>query len=661
MTAAVVRGLAIDAVEESGTGHPGMPLGNADFGAVLFSEILRHFPSNPHWMDRDRFVLSAGHGSVWLYSLLHLCGYDLPLAEIKRLRRLGSKTPGHPEYGLTDGVECTTGPLGAGFATAVGMAMAEARLAAEFNRPGHRIIDHFTYVLSGDGCLMEGVTAEAASLAGHQGLGKLIVFYDSNAISIEGNTSITFTEDVRTRFAAYGWQTLSGSSHDPAGILELVRRAKSDLSRPTLIELESTIGKGSPAMAGSHKVHGALLGAEEIKETKKAIGLPPDESFFVSPDVKEYLRSRAKSWGRDYATWQDSFAAWSERYPDLRRRLDGYYREAGFEIDSIDFPEYAPGSGRSTRDVSGDVLSSIAAAVPNFMGGSADLSHSNKSEMPGHGEFSSRNRLGRTIRFGVREHAMGSIQNGLLLHGGLRTFVATLFVFVDYMRPAMRLAALMEIPAIYVLTHDSIYLGGDGPTHQPIEHLNSLRIIPNMRVLRPSDPEEAVECWKMALERTDGPTCLVFSRQALTTEPKADSHWRESLRASGAYILRQETGAHDVTVLATGSEVGLAMALAEELSGDVGIRVVSVASRELLAEATSKTKAAILGSDAPVVVVEAGSRCGWEQFTAGNPERILSIDRFGESGRGEEVAEHLGLTLENLRNVVKKSSRGVAV
>jgi len=651
--AASIRGLTIDAVEESGTGHPGMPMGTADIGATLYGEVLRHNPSEPQWLDRDRFVLSAGHGSMLLYSLLHIFGYDLQLDELTRLRRLGSRTPGHPEYGITTGVETTTGPLGAGFATAVGMAIAETRLAAEFNTAEHRIIDHFTYVLSGDGCLMEGVSSEAASLAGHLKLGKLIVLYDSNSVSIEGNTDITFTEDVRARFEAYGWQTLTGDGHDPQSIVSALATPRADTDRPSLVVLRTTIGRGSPKMAGSHSVHGAKLGAEEIAATKRTLGLPENETFLVLPEARRYAKERMALARSGYKEWLERFLEWSERNPGLKTRLDRYLSRNESDIAAVDFPEYRAGSARATRDVNGDVIQALARGIPNFVGGSADLSHSNKTEMPEYPVYSAEERTGRTIRYGVREHAMASIQNGMLLHGGVRSFAATLFVFIDYMRPAMRLAALMGLPAIYVLTHDSVYLGGDGPTHQPIEHLNSLRIIPNMRVLRPGEPHEAVECWKMALERNDGPTCLVLSRQALPVVEKDDREWPTTLRRFGAYVVRRGAEAPDATILATGSELALALEVAAELDERHRVRVVSVVSRELLAEAEPRELRRILGDGSPVFAVEAGGRCGWERFTGGDPARILGIDRFGESGRGEEVAEHLGLTVATLAGMVR--------
>jgi transketolase len=633
-------------------------MGTADIASVLFGEVLRHDPENVEWINRDRFVLSAGHGSALLYAVLHLAGYPLPLDELRRLRRLGSLTPGHPEYGLTAGVETTTGPLGAGFATAVGMAIAEARLAAEFNQPEMHIIDHTTWVLSGDGCLMEGVSAEAASLAGHLGLGKLNVIYDSNSVSIEGRTDITFTEDVRKRFEAYGWSYLSGDGHDPVQILSLLEAARAQTDRPTLIELRTRIGEGSPHLADTHGVHGTKLGPEEMKATKRAIGIPHDQEFYIDPAAAAYFANRRNEWRRARERWEELFGRWSDAHPELRSRLDAYLAGATAAINQVSWPEYRPGSGIATRSASGTVIEALAAAVPNFIGGSADLSHSNKTEMPGHGVFQRDTRIAKTIRFGVREHAMASIANGIALHGGLVPFAATLFVFVDYMRPAMRLAALMKLPIPYVLTHDSIYLGGDGPTHQPIEHLNAIRLIPNFAVLRPADGEETVEGWKMALERTDGPTALVLSRQDLPTLEKWDQDWRVHAREWGAYIVRETTGTPDCVVLATGSEVSLACDAAD-LCPELQLRIVSVVDREHFAD-SSDARDALLPADVPVVVVEAGSRMGWERFTGGDRRNILGIDRFGESGRPEELAAHFGFSAENVAAMVR-SAAGVTV
>ncbi len=664
VAASSIRILCMDAVEASGTGHPGMPLGCADLAALLYGEILRHDPEDPAWVDRDRFVLSAGHGSALLYAILHLSGYDLPLEELKRLRRIGSLTPGHPEYGLTPGVETTTGPLGAGFATAVGMTIAEQKLAARFNDPDLAIIDHHTYVLSGDGCLMEGISHEAASLAGHLRLGKLIVLYDSNQVSIEGPTSITFTEDVRARFAAYGWQTLEGSAHDFGEMASLMDAAHAETERPTLIELHSVIGQGAPTQSGGHKIHGTVLGPEEIRAAKRAMGAPEGEAFYVFPKAREYFARRCREWGAERAEWLGRYETWRSRDSGRAEELDAWLESGRTFYDRAEFPTYKPGDAVSTRDVSGAVLNAYARAVPNLIGGSADLSTSNKTEMPGLGVYGPDEIEGRTIRYGVREHAMASITNGLQLHGGFRPFAATLFVFVDYMRPAMRLAALMKLPVIYILTHDSIYLGGDGPTHQAVEHLASLRIIPNMRVLRPADPEETIVAWQMAMERTDGPTALVLSRQPLTVYPKFDPGWQSTIH-TGAYIVRDDDDQEivhkpEIVLVATGSEVEMALAAADLLTGaDVAshrrVRVVSMLSRELFLTQPSAHQARILPAGAAVYAVEAGVGTGWEAITGGRRDRLFTIDQFGASGRPQEVADFLGFTAEKLARRVEKT------
>lgn len=650
-----IRILTVDALETSTTGHPGMPMGMADFGAVLYGEILRHNPKNPSWLNRDRFVLSAGHGSMLLYSLLHLSGYGLPLDELKRFRRIHSLTPGHPEYGLTVGVETTTGPLGAGFATAVGMAMGERILGARFNTEQHRVIDHYTYVLAGDGCLMEGVTAEAASLAGHHKLGKLIVFYDSNKVSIEGPTDITFTEDVAKRFEAYEWQVLLGSAHDVQSILGLTSQAQQETEKPSLIILDSVIGTGSPGMAGKHKVHGSRLGVEEAVRTRLSLGCPDGHRlFYVHPQAYAYFEQRGKTLAALNEEWDRLFAEWAERYPEKRIQLDIFLSRGKPLYASVDYPTFKQGDALSGREVSGIVLNKIAERVPVIIGGSADLSTSNKTEMPAFGDFTVENPLGRTIRFGVREHAMGSIGNGLALEGGFRPFCATLVLFADYMRPAMRLASLMGLPVIYILTHDSVFMGADGPTHQPIEHLASLRIIPGFRVLRPGDPEETVVAWQMALERLDGPTALILSRQALAVYAKEDRDWRVTVRRAGAYVLRKAAGRPEVVILATGSEVQMAL-LALERSGKNG-SVVSVLCRELLGDAPEELRSRLMPPGVPVVVAEAGCRDGWAEFTGGKRGNIFCIDRFGASGRPEEVAELFGFTVDNLAELLETAA-----
>ena len=533
--ASSIRLLTVDALEASTTGHPGMAMGMADAGAVLFGEILKHDPARPDWLNRDRFVLSAGHGAMLLYSLLHLSGYGLPLEEIKRFRRIGSLTPGHPEYGHTVGVETTSGPLGAGFATAVGMAMAERIMAARYNEPGYEVFDNRTWVISGDGCMMEGVTSEAASLAGHHRLGKLTVFYDSNGISIEGSTDITFTEDVAARFRAYGWQTLEGSAHDMDQIRRLTAQAVAETEKPTLIVLKSVIGKGSPGMQGKHKVHGTRLGPEEAARTRLALGAPDAETMFhVHPEAYDYFAERRREWARRRAEWEGMFGDWSAAFPEKRRSLEANLARDPALLAGIPWPEYSVGDSEAARATGGRVLEALAGSLESLVGGSADLASSNGTEIPGQNDFAPENPLGKSIRYGIREHAMGSITNGLRLYGGILPFAATLVMFVEYMRPPIRLAALMGLPVVYVTTHDSIFMGGDGPTHQPVEQVAGLRTIPNLRVLRPGDPQETVEAWKMALERNDGPTLLVLSRQNLVTFDKQDEAWRDRIRRDGA-------------------------------------------------------------------------------------------------------------------------------
>ncbi|MBN2051750.1 MAG: transketolase [Spirochaetales bacterium] len=644
-----VRTLSMDAVQKANSGHPGLPMGCAELGVLLYGEIMKHQPSDPGWIDRDRFVLSAGHGSILLYSLLFLSGYDLTLEDLKNFRQLGSKTAGHPEYGLIPGIETTTGPLGAGFSNAVGMAMAEQMLAARFNTAGRTIIDHYTWALAGDGCMMEGITAEAASLAGHLKLGKLIVFYDSNRISIEGSTDLAFTEYVEGRFEAYGWQTLSCDAYDLPALMYMVKQAKADTERPTLIKVNSVIGQGSPNKAGSHSVHGAPLGEDEVKATRKALGMPEDEAFCIAPGTEDYFAERRKTLAKTYEAWQAEYAAWRKADPASAALLDRFL-DGKADFSTLKMPAFETGSSLATRAASGKVLQALSAALPNLVGGSADLAPSNNTFVSGAGEFSAQDRTGRNLHFGVREHAMGGILNGLALHGGLRVYGGTFLVFSDYMRPAVRLAALMGLPVVYVFTHDSIFVGEDGPTHQPIEHVTALRIIPNLQVLRPADAEETAEAWKMALERTDGPTALILTRQNLPVSEKADPAWKETLR-KGAYVLRDCDGTPDVVAVASGSEVALALAATEKAEGRK-VRVVSVLSRELFFRQDKAFCDKLLPPGVPVVAAEAGVTLGWEGVT-GRRENILGIDRFGESGPGAQVAEHLGLTVDALAALLK--------
>jgi transketolase len=510
-----VRTLAVDQVQSAKSGHPGLPMGCAELGALLYGEIMNHNPADSSWVNRDRFVLSAGHGSAFLYALLHLSGYKLSIEDLKGFRQLGTLTPGHPEFGWTDGVETTTGPLGAGFSNAVGMAIAEEMLAAKFNTDKRTVIDHYTYALSGDGCMMEGITSEAASLAGHLGLGKLVVFYDDNSITIEGSTDLAFTEDVGARYKAYGWQVLKGDAYDLEGIMKQVEEAKSVKDKPAIIILKSIIGKGSPNKAGSHKIHGAPLGEEEIKLTRENLGIPVDQDFYVFPEAYSYFEEKRKEFAAEYDAWNGEFAEWKKENPELVKLWDSYMSDDVISIDDADMPQFEIGEGVATRVASGQSLVASCSLVPNLVGGSADLAPSNNTIVPDNGDFSRSDRAGRTLHFGVREHAMGGVTNGIVLHGGLRGYCATFLVFADYMRPTVRLAAIMKVPTTFIFTHDSIYVGEDGPTHQAVEQIESLRIIPNNIMLRPGDAQETVVAWQMAVEKKDGPVCMAYTRQGL--------------------------------------------------------------------------------------------------------------------------------------------------
>jgi len=637
--AATVRCLSMDAIQKANSGHPGLPLGCAELGAMLYGEFMRYDPADPAWVDRDRFVLSAGHGSMFLYSLLHLAGFDVSLDDIKSFRQLGSKCAGHPEYGMVPGVEATTGPLGQGIAMAVGMAIAETMLAARFNTSKHTVVDHHTWVLAGDGCLQEGVQAEAVSLAGHLGLGKLIVFFDDNSITIDGSTSLSFTEDVAGRFAACGWQVQKGDLYDADGVRRMVAAAKAETGKPSLVMLRSVIGKGAPTMQGSHKVHGAPLGPEEIARAKVAMGLPADAAFHVSPEAEAFFQGRRTELAAARKTWLAVFAEWRRDNPELARQWDA--AADGEPIAAPAWPASPAGEKLATRNASGKAMQAAAAAWPWLVGGSADLTGPNVTQLPGD-PYSAINRAGRMIHYGIREHAMAAISNGIALHGGQRPFCATFLVFADYLRPALRLSALMGLPVVYVLTHDSVFIGEDGPTHQPVEHLAALRAIPNVLVLRPADAEETAEAWAWAMARRDGPTVLALTRQNLPTLPKADPLWRETIR-TGAYVVRNTPDEPDVVVLATGSEVELALKAADAAAGR-SVRVVSVASLGTFLAQPRPIRDAMVPPGARVVACEAGRSMGWE----GIADAFLGIERFGESGPGASVASHLGLTVEAL-------------
>lgn len=644
-TALSVRTLTIDAVEKANSGHPGLPMGVAELGALLYGEILNHTPENPDWPNRDRFVLSAGHGSMLLYSLLHLSGYDLPLEELKSFRQVGSKTPGHPEYGHTVGVETTTGPLGQGVANGVGMAIAERMMAGRFNTKDHTVVDNYTYVLAGDGCLMEGISSEASSLAGHLGLGKLIMFYDANKISIEGSTELAFTENVADRYRAYGWHVQEGDAYDVDGIRKMVEAAKGETQKPSFIVLKSLIGKGSPNKAGTHGVHGAALGEDECKAAKKQLGVDENSRFYIDPAATAYFAEYKKELADRYRAWKNEFDAWSKANPGLFAQWQETVTAGNLSdlLKDVSLPEYEPGSKTATRKASGAALQALAKLLPNLVGGSADLAPSNNTALPDYGDFSMDHPQGRTLHFGVRELAMGAISNGIALYGGLRPFCATFLVFSDYMRPAMRLAALMNIPVIYILTHDSIFLGEDGPTHQPVEHLAALRAIPNMRVLRPADGEETNEAWLMALEH-QGPTSLALTRQGLPTLKKADKNWRKNMR-KGGYIVHDTDGEPEVVIVATGSEVSMAVEAAKQSKKKV--RVVSIVSRELFLSQERAFRDSLVPDGTKVVVAEAGICQGWEIF-GGREADHHCLKGFGASGPGNAVAEAMGLTVDNL-------------
>ena len=646
--AASVRSLSMDAIQKANSGHPGIPLGAAELAAVLYGDILKHNPVDSKWVDRDRFLISAGHGSMWLYAILHLAGYKVTLDDIKSFRQVGSKCPGHPEYGATDGVENTSGPLGQGVAMAVGSAIAETMLAARFNTASRKIVDHYTYSLVGEGCLQEGVASEASSLAGHLKLGKLIVFYDENKISIDGSTDIAFTDDIEKRYEAYGWQVLEGSMYEPEKIIKLTEKAKQCTDKPTLIMLTSVIGKYAPKQ-GTPDVHGAPLGADGVKAAKEAIGLPSDKDFYVLPEAYDYFAAKKAVYAEREAEWKKEFEAWSEENPELRKEWDAFHTDA--PTNDVPDVSFKVGDSLATRDASGKEIVVIAKRYGNVVGGSADLTGPNKTKIDADGVYSAENRKGRMIEFGIREFAMSAISAGISLHGGLRPFCATFLVFSDYLRPSLRVVSLMKQPVIYVFTHDSIYVGEDGPTHQPVETLASLRAIPGVQVLRPGDAEETVEAWKTAYESKDHPVCLALTRQKLTVYEKADKDWKKTIR-TGAYVVQEGSAAPDITVLASGSEVNTALEAAK-LVPEKKIRIVSVIDLKRFSEADDAVRNKIIGSTKRVVAAEAGIGTEWFRFVKDRSD-IFCIERFGESGPAEKVAEHLHFTASDLAKLLKR-------
>ena len=646
-----LRFLSVDAVQKANSGHPGLPLGAAAMAYVLWTRILKHHPANPRWPDRDRFVLSAGHGSMLLYSLLHLTGYALSLGQIEQFRQWESITPGHPERGVTPGVEITTGPLGQGFGDAVGMAMAEAHLAARYNRPGFSIIDHYTYALVSDGDLMEGVASEAASLAGHLRLGKLICLYDNNHVTLSAGTSITFTEDRARRFDAYGWHTQSvEDGNDLAAIERALRAARDEAARPSLILVRTHLGYGSPHKQDTFEAHGSPLGAEEVRATKENLGWPVQPPFYIPEQALEHFRLAVERGARAEAEWNARFAAYTKAFPEPARELQQAMRAelpADWNADIPVFP--ADAKGMATRVAGGKVMNAIAHRLPALIGGSADLDPSTHTALLGMGDFEPTRYGGRNLHFGVREHGMGAILNGLAAHGGSIPFGATFLVFSDYMRPSIRLAALMGLQVIYVFTHDSIALGEDGSTHQPVEHLAALRAIPRLVVIRPADANETAAAWRMALETRDRPVALVLSRQNLPTLDRGALAPAQGLRR-GAYVLADASnGEPNVILIASGSEVALIVAARQKLlEKQIQARIVSMPSWELFDVQPQEYRDSVLPPRMTArLAVEAGTSQGWHRYT-GERGDVLAVDRFGASAPGEVLMREYGFTAENV-------------
>ncbi len=642
-----IRTLSIDAIQKANSGHPGLPLGAAPMAYVLWQYHLKHNPEDPNWADRDRFVLSAGHGSMLIYSLLHLTGYDVSLDDIKNFRQWDSRTPGHPESFITPGVEATTGPLGQGTANVVGMAMAERALANQYNQPGHDIVDHYTYALVGDGDLMEGISAEAASMAGHLKLGKLIMLYDSNDISLDGPTDLSYTEDFEARYKSYGWQviTVTDGNTDLVALDQAIKDAKAETGKPSLIIVKTTIGFGSPNKAGTSGAHGSPLGPDEVALTKKELGWEGDD-FYVPEEASAHFAKGAKRGKDQQNAWNQSFEAWSAKNEDLANNWNLAHCGILPEGWDSNIPSFEPGSGIATRVSSGQVLNGIAANVPWLIGGDADLSCSTKTAIKNGGSFDGQTGAGRNIHFGVREHAMGAVANGICYHGGLIPYTATFLCFADYMRPAMRLAALSKLSPIFVFTHDSVALGEDGPTHQPVEHVASLRLMPNMLVIRPAEATETAVAWKIAVEQTTRPTTLVFSRQDLPTLDRQKHASAENVR-KGAYILSPEEEPQAVLV-ASGSEVTLAMAAQEKLREEgVHVSVVSMPCWELFAEQDLAYRQEVLPPDLPKLAIEAGVSFGWERWV-GDKGAVIAVDRFGTSAPGDLTLSRYGFNIENV-------------
>jgi transketolase len=650
-----IRFLAVDAVQQANSGHPGMPMGAAPMAYVLWTKFMHHSPRNPGWPDRDRFVLSAGHGSMLIYSLLHLCGYDLSLNDLKNFRQWQSKTPGHPEYGDTPGVETTTGPLGQGFANGVGMAIAERHLAARYNRPGHEIVNHFTYGIVSDGDLMEGISHEAASLAGHLKLGKLIYLYDDNKICIEGKCDLAFTDDTLKRFDAYGWHVQQvADGNDLDAIASALEAARQETGRPSLVAVRTFIGFGSPNRQDTAKAHGEPLGEDERKLTKENLGWPLEPTFLIPDEALAHFRESVDRGLEQEQSWTTSFRSYLNAYPEegalFEKQLKGEL-PPGWDKDIPEFP--ADAKGKATRVTSGVVLNAIARNVPALMGGSADLAPSNKTLIDNENSFQAGSYDQRNIHFGVREFGMTAVLNGMALHGGLIPYGGTFLIFSDYMRPAIRLACLMKQHVIYVLTHDSIGLGEDGPTHQPIEHLASLRAMPNLTVLRPADANETAEAWRYAVKSNKGPTVLALTRQSLPTLDRSELGAAELLHRGG-YVLKDVDGRPDALILASGSEVKLALAAAETLAKeDTAARVISMPSWELFDAQPDDYKNSVLPENVSArVAIEAGAPQGWHKYVGINGT-VIGLDHFGASAPMHDLFTNFGITAESVVQAVQ--------
>lgn len=654
-----IRTLAMDAVQAANSGHPGAPMGLAAAAYVLWTRVLKHNPKNPEWVDRDRFVLSGGHASMLLYSMLHLCRYKLSLKEIKNFRQWSSQTPGHPEYGHTPGVETTTGPLGQGFSNAVGMAMAERHLAAVFNRGSQKIVDHHTYVMCGDGDLMEGIASEAASLAGHLGLGRLICIYDDNKISIEGSTDIAFTENVAARFKAYHWQVLQVKDGiDLMAIENALKEARAEEAKPTLIALRTHIAYGSPNKQDTHGAHGAPLGVDEVRLTKENLGWPKDKKFYVPAEVRKAFGKCADNGRKAETAWNKKFKAYAKKYPELAQNWQTAIAGALPRRWDAGIPTFRDGKAIATRAASGQVLNALAENLPTLMGGSADLAPSNNTIIKSSFDFQKNSYAGRNIRFGVREHAMGAILSGMALHKGVRPYGGTFLVFADYCRPAIRLAALMKLPVTYVFTHDSVAVGEDGPTHQPVEQVAVLRAIPGLTVIRPADATETAAAWRVAIRTTNGPVALILSRQNL---PVLDRTYYPSATAlaKGGYILLDSEGQPNAILIGSGSEVSICLEAQRALAKQgVAVRVVSMPSWELFERTSQAYKDAVLPPKVTVrVAVEAGISMGWERYV-GSRGAMVGIDRFGASAPGSTVMDKYGMKAATIAAKTKELLKG---